>query len=311
MNMLAALWRKVSRGGTPSRGPAGLSGAARAGRWPVVALVAVVLAMAGLVAMPSGAGAKEVAVPAARITVEGAANFRDLGGIATADGRRIRPGMLFRSDNLSNLTGRDWQTLVGTGVGLIVDFRSEQEVAAAPPTQPDKIERLALPIGLANVDFAVMYKQIMDGQLDAIEIPDSYGRIALDASDQYRRWFARLVDGGGQPSVFHCSSGKDRTGFAAAMLMSALGVPWETVLREFVASNHYLHDRIERTVARIRQRGPVDEQKLRALLGVRQLQMENTLRVIEARHGSLERYLEAELGLDAAARERLRQLYLE
>ena len=95
------------------------------------------------------------------------------------------------------------------------------------------------------------------------------------------------------------------------MLLTALGVRREMVLRDFVASNEFLHDRIERTVERVRQRGPVDEVKLRALLGVRSQQMEHTLRAIEVRYGSIDRYLEVEMGLDATRRERLRALYLE
>jgi protein-tyrosine phosphatase len=279
------------------------------GGWAI--LVALFLPAAVLSATTAGVRSEESAATPDRIVLTGAANFRDLGGMTTIDGRRIRPRTLFRSDNLSLLTGRDWQTLAEAGIRLVVDFRSEGEVLAAPPTQAADIERMALPIGLAEVDIAVLSKRIMAGEVDAIELPDSYARIAFESAGQYRRWFARLIDGEGRPTVFHCSSGKDRTGFGAAMLLTALGVRREMVLRDFVASNEFLHDRIERTVDRVRQRGPVDEVKLRALLGVRSQQMEHTLRAIEVRYGSIDRYLEVEMGLDATRRERLRALYLE
>lgn len=247
------------------------------------------------------------------VKLAGASNFRDLGGYTTTDGRRVKLGRIFRSNNLSRLTAEDWQVLQRLGIGLIVDFRSAEEVAAAAPQQPAEVRLAWLPIAFPGFDIEQLRQRIAAGDMEGMPEIESYAELAFSRAPVYRQWIGLLQENPQVATVFHCSSGKDRTGLGAALLLLALGVPRETVLEDFAASNTFLREDTERILSRIRQNPAMSggEGKLRALLGVNRAQMERTLAAIESRHGSIDAYLDATLGLDAVGRERLRALYLE
>ncbi|HQR04184.1 MAG: tyrosine-protein phosphatase [Proteobacteria bacterium] len=248
-----------------------------------------------------------------QVVLEGARNFRDMGGYATTDGRHVKFGRLYRSDNLSRLSVADWDRLRQLGLVTVVDFRTAEEVAATPPEVPADISLLPLPIGLAGLNIEDFRQRVSEGRLDASMLGVSYSAIAFSAADRYRRWFEFLLAHPDRVSVFHCTSGKDRTGLAAALFLSALGVPRETVLQDFTASNRFLHDGIEATLARVRANPKLagNEELLRRLLGVERSQMEQTFTDIEQRYGSVDAYLTRALGVGPAQRERLRTIYLE
>lgn len=250
-----------------------------------------------------------------QVAFEGAPNFRDLGGYLTRDGRRLRTGMLYRSGSLAHLTDADLERLATLKLRTVYDFRTPAEVGPAPDRLPPDsgIELVALPIGDPGVDVEDLRKRIYAGDIEGLQLAGSYANLVLDKSDIYRAWFEDLLDTRRIPGVFHCTAGKDRTGVGAALFLYALGVPRETVLQDYLASNHYLHDSIETIVwkARLASRFKVDGDRLRALLGVNEGLLENAFEAIEARYGSLDRYLEQALGLDQKNRERLQALYLE
>ncbi|WP_186453970.1 tyrosine-protein phosphatase [Denitratisoma sp. DHT3] len=250
--------------------------------------------------------------PPRQIVLEGARNFRDLGGYPAGNGYRVAYGRIFRSDNLSHLSVQDWQTLRKLGIGTVVDFRSAEEVQATPPQAPAGIRVKALPIGFAGMNIEDFRKRLMSGDLDRELQIQTYSNIALKQSESYRQWFA-LLQQAPVGSVFHCTSGKDRTGLAAVLLLTTLGVPREIALEDFVASNTFLKEGIEVTLRNIRKNPSFkgNEQDIRRLLGVERRQMEQTIADIEARYGSLDRYLEDVLGVGEKERKTLQSLYLE
>lgn len=247
-----------------------------------------------------------------QVVLEGARNFRDLGGYPAGNGYRVAYGRIFRSDNLSRLSVGDWQTLHKLGVRSVVDFRSAEEVQAAPSHPPPDIAVKALPIGLPGLNIEDFRRRVLSGELDQELTIQSYGDIALNHPESYRQWFAFLLQGPGT-SVFHCTSGKDRTGLAAMLLLSALGVPRDVVIDDFDASNRFLERGIEASLQEIRKNPAFkgDERMIRRLLGVERRQMELTIAEIEARHGALDHYLEAVLGVGQQERQKLRSLYLQ
>lgn len=257
-------------------------------------------------------GAAAASLPRA-VALAGAVNFRDLGGYTTTDGRRVKTGKIYRSDNLSALSADDWQRLRQLGLGLVVDFRSRDEIAATPPGIPADIALLELPMGIAGVDIEDLRKRVASGDFETIELPNSYSNIAFHQTDPLREWFRVLLNDTPSTAVFHCTSGKDRTGLAALLLLSALGVSEKDALDDFEASNQFLAPGIAKTVARVRAQPQFkgSTAKLEALLGVRREQMAQTLADIRERYGSVDRYLEQALGVDAARRQALRQRYLD
>lgn len=247
------------------------------------------------------------------IELQGARNFRDLGGYTTSDGRRVKTGLLYRADSLAELTESDLHRLQALHLRTIYDFRTSDEARQAPDKPLPGAVRVALPIGEGQMNVATLQAQILAGDLDALNLSDSYGDMLLNATDPLRTWFADLLNPQKNPAVFHCTGGKDRTGMAAALLLVALGVPQETVMQDYLASNYYLHDHIESTLWKVRfaSHFRVDGDRFRAIVGVRDVYLENAFKAIIYRYGSIDNYLEQVLQLDAGKRQQLRQIYLE
>lgn len=174
----------------------------------------------------------------APIRLEGAFNFRDLGGLATRDGRRIRPGLLFRSDTLQALTAADVAILRNDlGLGLIVDLRLADEVAGegrGPIAAWPDVRHLNAPMAMASIEGVAA---------DAV-MPLLY-RSCL-ASDSMVRAIEAVARHAGTPTLFHCAAGKDRTGLVAAMLLSLAGVDDEAIIADYLQSASAMPRIIER-----------------------------------------------------------------
>ncbi|MDL4821778.1 tyrosine-protein phosphatase [Actinomadura opuntiae] len=180
-----------------------------------------------------------------------AANFRDLGGYATADGRHVRTGVVYRSNSLADLSAADQQTLLGLGITLDVDLRNVQERSDDPDRLPAGIaykvadvEDLSHGISFADPALgSLLYGFLMGlitgssnlGQSIAYPFMVDYS----GASRAYRDLLTSIAANPGA-TVFHCTAGKDRTGWGAAVLLPLLGVPKATVYQDYLASNTYL-----------------------------------------------------------------------
>ena len=181
----------------------------------------------------------DLAPPPPPFVVElvGASNLRDLGGYRTEDGRVVRRGMVFRSAALAKLTDADIAIVDALGLRTICDFRGVEEAQRAP-TRLSGPEIVPLPIeptvgaGLRDI---LATKEATGEALFAV-LERAYAAYALSSQAQFGTLLGRIADGG-TPLLFHCSAGKDRTGFGAAMLLTALGVPWDTVVSDFEATN--------------------------------------------------------------------------
>ncbi len=238
------------------------------------------------------------------IELEGVSNLRDLGGYDTADGRRVRRGLLFRSAALAKLTAADQAVVARLGLRTVCDFRGVDESRRAPTRLPGP-RIVALPIeptvgaGLRDI----LHTQRATGEALHAVLERAYDAYALASSAQYRALLDHIMDGG-TPLLFHCSAGKDRTGFAAAMLLTALGVPWEAVVADFEATNRlWRRDTVpsEDLPAEIR------ESLLRAEPGL----LASAFAAARERHGSVEAYLDEALGLTGARRTHLQDMLLE
>jgi len=163
-----------------------------------------------------------------RVPLEGAVNFRDLGGYATKDGRRVRWGRLFRSDNLARLTQSDKTLLQSMGIRLVCDFRTPAEVEKMPDRFPDpgRGEYLHLPIRHGQYDPADTFERIKNGDIAWMTekyMISGYIKNIENFAPLWNEFFRRLADAGSLPAVFHCTGGKDRAGVAAALVLMVLG----------------------------------------------------------------------------------------
>lgn len=254
-----------------------------------------------------------------RLPFEGAHNFRDIGGYKTTDGRRVKWGMIYRSDKLSELTPADEQYMERLGLARIVDFRSTAEREAEPDRiAPDSsIAIEPMPINVDGTIFDVIKAKIESGDIHK----DEMNQIMIDANRDlvekytiiYRPWAQSLLDEQRLPMMFHCTAGKDRTGFGAAIILLAVGVPMDTVMQDYLATNAYTAEHIDKMLLMIKVASlfQADTEALRPLMGVQAEFLQEAFKAIEEHYGSIDVYLEEGLGLDGEKRARLRELLTE
>jgi protein-tyrosine phosphatase len=253
------------------------------------------------------------------VALEGAQNFRDIGGYATEDGHHVRWGLFYRADSLGELTDADLERIHSLGIKLVCDFRSAEEKAEDPDRLPaaEPPERLELPILDESFSPSAFREKITSGELGDTDLRqmliEGNRLFATRYAPRYAAMFERLTDPGSLPAVVHCTAGKDRTGFAAAVVLRTLGVPEETVYEDFLLTNHYTADEIERTlwIIRFASLFRTDPEQVRPVLGVERAYLEAAFDAIRAGYGSFDAYRSQALGLDDAETEAFRRLALE
>ncbi len=182
-------------------------------------------------------GDQSVATVAERhLPLQQGSNFRDIGGYATADGRRVKWGKAFRSGAMPLLTESDYAMLGQLGIGTIVDLRSTDERQIAPDLLDDRTGAL-----FVTNDYSL--KALM-ASMSGGDGEHMYRGIGKALAPQYRAVFRRLLAGDGA-TLYHCSAGQDRTGVATALIYSALGVPRETILRDYHLSTELRRPQFE------------------------------------------------------------------
>jgi len=250
------------------------------------------------------------------VPLEGAVNLRDFGGYTTADGRTVRRGRLFRSGTLAHLTAEAQRQFVELGVRLICDLRRPEEQAEEPtPFPPDVLRRLEIPIDPGSAISLRSQLSAADLALkERIDFMVAINReLARDHAGDYARMFEALLELEEGGFLVHCAAGKDRTGFACALILHALGVPEDTVLEDYLLTNQHLdiEGRALRLAARYEPNAMPDRESVLALAGVRPEYLRAAFEAIESEFEGVEHYIERAVGLDAAARELLRSRLLE
>ncbi len=178
-------------------------------------------------------------------------NFRDLGGIKTADGRRVRPGLLYRSGNISKLSKKGAAKLKNRyGIKIIADLRSDSEQEKHPDVLPRGIRYYDLSAltdkehpAVTKENRRILLKQIMNSEGGARGfLKESYRKMVTTpkALDAYSRLLKLLIDDKVDGAIlWHCTQGKDRTGVGAAAILMALGVSREDIMKDYLRSNRY------------------------------------------------------------------------
>jgi len=251
--------------------------------------------------------------------LEGAPNFRDLGGYETDDGHSVRWGLFYRSDNLAHLTDADLEKVAALGIRLVCDFRGPDERAEEPDRLPaiDPPAVAELEIVDASFSATALREQIGSGDLDTLDLRqlliEANRLFAGRFAPQYAAMFDRITRPENLPALVHCTAGKDRAGFASALILRTLGVPMETVTEDFLLTNHYTAAKVERTLLMLRVFSffRTDPERVRPVLGVEPAYLEAAFAEIDARYGSFDGYRREALRLDDARLAAFRDLALE
>jgi len=250
-----------------------------------------------------------------RVQLEGGVNFRDLGGYQAVDGRRVKWGQVFRSDNLGRITDRDVIYLQKMGIRLVCDFRTPAEIKKLPDRYPQSGlgKTLRLPIRHGGSDPANTFDRIKKGDIDWMTeefMIKGYIKNIEEVSFLWPTFFQSLANRSNRPMVFHCTGGKDRAGVGAALILLVLGVPEETVIRDHGLSNLYIAAVLESIYDRIRSLG-VDPDEISAYFTAPQTAIVAVLKHLEKTYGSAENYLINKAGVNEKLLNRLKDDLLE
>ena len=255
-----------------------------------------------------------------RIEVTGSRNLRDLGGYSTMDGRRIKKGVLYRSDHLDKITKRDVEMVAALGVKTVYDLRSEEERASDPPRLPEivSVEVVSLPVFHQGLDPRMMARRIVisgdveEGDFQQVMI-EAYQTYVLDFRSQWSLLLKGLAEPGTLPAFIHCTYGRDRTGVAVAIILRSLGVPREKVTEDYLLSNKFWESKTElySCLANCASCFRTPRSEVRALMEVRPEYLQAAFAAIDEHYGSFDNYLDQGLGIDEQTLERLRTALLE
>ncbi|MBI0376571.1 tyrosine-protein phosphatase [Streptomyces albiflaviniger] len=263
-------------------------------------------------------------VPQAESRLVGVRNFRDLGGLPTADGRRVRPGVLFRSGHLAHATEADTAYLDSLGLHTVFDFRNAADIKLEGPDVTLRgVRNVNLPLS-DPADGAGFWRMVREGDLKTLRELLSEGRAEKRMIGSYRSIITtRLVEHGrilrdmaedSSPVLMHCSAGKDRAGLSIAVTLLALGVDQEAIEADYLqsAAAHRRY-KIWRKGAPGDGSDPMSPEVMALLLPLFDARAEYlaaAFTTIEETWGGTERYLAEGLGLSPEQRDRLRERLL-
>jgi protein-tyrosine phosphatase len=247
--------------------------------------------------------------------LDGALNFRDLGGYVAQDGRTVRWNTLFRSGTTHAMTARDIAALEARHIRYAYDLRSNRERSSRPT-------RLT---AVAQLEVRYLEHEHLPGDLqEAMKSPHAgpqqsrqlmislYRELPNQFSAAYRTLFQHIADGD-LPLVFNCTAGKDRTGVAAALLLTAIGISREQILEDYMLTERFFERSCEMILADARALflKDVDRAVWEPLMRVHPDYLNAMFDELMATHGSVEHYMLERLGVDEAQRARMREHLLE
>jgi protein-tyrosine phosphatase len=243
--------------------------------------------------------------PARHLRLAGASNFRDLGGYPARDGRIVRWRQIFRSNHLGHLTDDDVAVVRGLGVKSAFDFRGAVERQAALCLMNDvTVHSLPVEPTVVAALRAILASGTQLSTDHAVEVMrDSYRNYVQQNTPRFRALFAHLLEGRA-PLVIHCTAGKDRTGFACALILHTLGVSGDVIAEDYLLTNRYYR--------RDPNNGSELPDDVKNVLGTVQASfLGAAFEAIDADYGDLETYLRDGLGLGQPERASLEARYLQ
>jgi protein-tyrosine phosphatase len=261
--------------------------------------------------------------PSRHVALDGAVNVRDIGGYRSAHGPEVMRGRLFRGDSLGQLTAADLERLDRLGLRTVIDFRTAGEILLGGDDRlPYAVEFAHLPVG--GGDLGAIYELITSGDHERQRRELGDGRAATFMAEMNRGFVSdsrqreafgtamRLLCSPGRlPLLYHCSSGKDRSGWMTAIVLTALGVPRELVLRDYLLSNDFHRTGYQRLRFDLVKTGIVaDLELLRPVLDQSPTYLGAAFEQADRQYGSFGRFLTHGLGVSEAMLAELRRTLL-
>lgn len=248
------------------------------------------------------------------IPLEGALNLRDIGGY-TADGGRVRRGIVFRSDNLNTLTDADLETFDRLGIRSVFDFRGPREIELQPSRLWRSVSNhVNLPITGDTVQEKTFIERVMSGELREVKVDEvgaNYVTILENRCDKFAAVLTSIASSERRPILFHCTAGKDRTGLAAALIHGLCGVSREDIVHDYGLSDKF---RLASRKAALRERFEphgIDIEPLIPAISAPRQAMHIALDHLESEHGGIHAYVIKSLGIDQQTVNTIREVLIE
>lgn len=261
-------------------------------------------------------------IPGQSLGIVSVPNLRDLGGYKTSDGATVAGKLVYRSNQLSMIPVEDKAKIASLAIKVDFDLRTSIECKANPDELPAGVRYVWLDVladadqaGPANLEKLLANPKEANAALGDSKAEANFKKsyrqfVSLpSAKESYRKLFLALGDREQLPALFHCTTGKDRTGWAAAALLSLLKVPRETVMEDYLRSNDYIIPKYQKTIDAFVEAGGDPSIPL-AILGVKKEYLDAAFDEVETQYGSIEKYFSEGLGIDTAQQKALRNLYL-
>lgn len=251
---------------------------------------------------------------------EGVVNFRDLGGYKTTDNHSVKWGKLYRSGTFSNTSRADLVAIQKLNLSTLIDFRSAVEKQEEPNVLPDPVEFRVVEIPTLDDGNKAMVGDVMQriesGNFDGFD-PNQFMleaniQFASKFTPQFTEFIHTIVDAKGSPVAWHCSAGKDRTGFSSAILLRILGVPQSTVIADYMLSKKYALAGRKNEIRMLRLfKGDEAADKLTIIMGVEESWLQAAFDEIDRQWGNFDNYVHSGLQLSAEDITQLKRTLLE
>lgn len=268
------------------------------------------------------------------LPVKGIVNARDLGGNEIPGGLRVKMGRLLRTAHLADATSADLSYLNSLSIGVVVDFRKEDEKQGKADKAIPGAEYISLPIDTTGAvsktateeekkkftrrkkfDVKKLIVMAAFNEKAKAVAQDMYPTLLFypECQSQMAAFLRLVVDKGDKPILFHCTQGKDRTGIASALLLAALGADRQTIIADFDATNLVYEKDVRKYSRRVKFWGGKEDEVgvVKAFLGANTENFVKALDAIDAQYGSLDAFLQGPMGLTDADIRTLRERYLD
>ncbi|ACT04666.1 tyrosine-protein phosphatase [Paenibacillus sp. JDR-2] len=256
-------------------------------------------------------------MPIGLLPLEGVFNFRDMGGYRTEGGRKVKKGLLFRAAELTGLTPEDHRILEAYNLRHVFDYRNRGEAEQKPDPQIGQAVNIRIPANAAaedapSLDLEKVFASGLHNQFSENMLHDLYAALPI-RNDSYKKLMELLANPEANlPLVQHCAGGRDRTGVGSMLILLTLGVPYETVLEDYLLSNVTLEKFHQQMFDMAAKYVSAEElRKIEEAMLLQEMYLKATLDSIIREYESFDRYLLEEFGIDEAMKQRIQDYCLE
>ena len=269
------------------------------------------------------ATAQEALAPGTSLGIASVPNLRDAGGYMTADGSMVRRGVAYRANQLNPISPTDLKKIADLGLKNDFDLRTAEEREAKPDILPPGVKDVWLNVladakgmNVAEVEQVLKDPKTANALLGngkaAAEFVKTYREFITlpSANAAFRQLFVAMGDKNQLPALYHCTTGKDRTGWASAALLTLLGVPKDKVFEDYLQSNVYILPAYKSLIDHFVAAGG-DPAIPHDILGVKAEYLQASFDQVSTQYGSVENYFDEGLGIDRAGQQKLRDRFLQ